>query len=125
MLRCSDIPAVIPMRAPRFPLRLTVHYRALGDAEWQRGDSENVSSSGVLVRVRQLLQVHTPVEFRLILPATSDTTREGAVAGLGRVVRTVAPEADQLPALALAIEQYNFTPANRSTNGGHVQSASD
>jgi PilZ domain-containing protein len=101
------------MRAPRFPLHLKVRYRrAADDAAWNTGVTENISHSGALVRVTDPLQVDTPVEVRLVLPASPRAGEHAEVSCRGRVVRTVAAEGrDDGPAFAVAIDAYDFLPA--------------
>jgi hypothetical protein len=103
------------MRAPRFPLHLAVRYRAVGNAEWRQGKTENISSSGVLLQGPYPLQPDTAVEFMLALATATGPRTE--ISCRGRVVRMVDPM-DRLkpPAFAVAIEQYDFIPPPRAVN---------
>lgn len=100
------------MRAPRFPLHLTVEYRAVGQLDWNRAETANVSASGVLVQTPNSPAVHTPVEFRLALPPRTSSTRSAEVSGRGHVVRQVAPPEREQNGFALAIDEYDFLPVN-------------
>jgi hypothetical protein len=101
------------MRAPRFPLQLPLRYRPIGDREWRQATTENISASGVLVRVPQPLQIDTKIEFRLALPSKSAAPGAAEVAGRGRVVRIVTPSEANPTAFAVAFEDYDFlSPGN-------------
>jgi PilZ domain len=104
------------MRAPRFPLHLTVRYRAVGNAEWRQGQTENISSSGVLLQGPYPLQPDTVVEFMLALASATGPRTE--ISCRGRVVRTVQPiDVQRQPVFAVAIEQYDFIPPARPVAG--------
>jgi len=97
------------MRAPRFPLHLSVRYRRAGDPEWRRGETQNISRSGVLIRGEDQLEVDATVELLVALDARSASVDMGEVLCSGRVVRTVSPSDDySCPGSAVAIEQFNF-----------------
>ena len=85
----------ITMRAPRFPLQLSVSYRPLGHSEWRQGRTENISASGVLVQDSFPVQVDTCVEFKLALaskPANGGRQISSAAAGAASVAkRRTAP----------------------------------
>jgi len=99
------------MRAPRFPLHLSVRYRRIGDVEWRRGETENISRSGVLIRGDDPLDVDATVELLVALDARKTDTDRGEVLCSGRVVRTVSPSDDYTcPGSAVAIDQFNFLP---------------
>ena len=65
------------MRAPRFPLRLAVRYRRIGDHEWRRGETENISRSGVLIRSDDPPELDATVELLVAL----DVRKSGADTG--------------------------------------------
>jgi PilZ domain len=101
------------MRAPRFPLKLDVVYRAPGQLEWQQAQTANVSSSGVLVQAQYAPQVNTPLEFRLALAPRQGSGTRSHVSGRGHVVRQVlSPDRASL-GFALAIDEYDFTPVSQ------------
>jgi hypothetical protein len=97
------------MRAPRFPLHLSVRYRRSGDPEWRRGETENISRSGVLIRGEDPLEVNATVELLVAFDVRSAPADAGEVLCSGRVVRTVSPSDDHSrPGSAVAIEQFDF-----------------
>jgi hypothetical protein len=99
------------MRAPRFPLHLSVRYRRIGDPEWLRGETENISRSGILIRGEDPLEVDASVELLVVLDVRSTESDGGEVLCSGRVVRTVSPSDEYAcPGSAVAIDQYNFLP---------------
>lgn len=64
------------VRAWRFTMEVPVHYRLLGEEQWRRGETRNISSSGVLFRGEQAVNPGALVEMRLKMLVTSS---EGAV----------------------------------------------
>ena len=99
------------MRAPRFPLHLPVRYRRIGDHEWCRGETENISRSGVLIRGDDAPQLDATVELLVALDVRTTGADAGEVLCSGRVVRYVSPSDDySCPGSAVAIEQFNFLP---------------
>jgi hypothetical protein len=96
------------MRAQRFPLELPVEYRSVGERQWHRASTANVSASGVLVRDTNPPNVDTHVEFRLILPTRGEEQPSGEVAGQGRVVRLTHPPECEQSGFAVAIEKYDL-----------------
>ena len=101
------------MRAHRFPLQLPLQYRPVGQLEWHTAETANVSASGVLVQASDVLDVDTPVEFRLKLPPRRSAARHGEVSGRGHVVRQVSPPKGELHGFALAIDDCDFLPVNQ------------
>jgi hypothetical protein len=98
------------MRAPRYPLHLAMFYKGLGELEWRRGRTVNISSSGVLFQVDDLLAPGAGVEFRLVLPVSAKAGRDGEICGQGHVVRQdVAPGSSRC---AMVIDQYDFQPGS-------------
>jgi hypothetical protein len=96
------------MRASRFPLRLSVRYRSLGDPQWHEGKTENISRSGALFRAEESVDVDEEVEIRLALPVAAPGSRSPQVFRRGRVVRTVSPSDNEpWPGSAVAFENYD------------------
>jgi hypothetical protein len=109
------------MRAPRFPLQLSVRYRKIGDREWRRGETENVSRSGALIRMEAPLDVDASVELRVTLAVPTSGVDTAEVRCRARVVRSVSPsDHHEWPASAVAIEQYDFEPVPVSFSSAHV-----
>jgi PAS domain S-box-containing protein len=98
-----------PFRAPRFNLHLPLKYRLLGENDWRKGTTENISRSGVLFEAEELLTPNAQVEINLVLPTEIGGLSAAEVVCRGEVVRTVEPEAPTMhPALAAKILQYHF-----------------
>ena len=98
-----------PFRAQRFNLHLPLKYRQLGEDDWRAGTTENISRSGVLFRVEDLMPANAQVEISLILPAEIAGLSAAEVVCRGEVVRTIEPNGSTLgPALAAKILQYHF-----------------
>jgi PilZ domain len=95
-------------RAQRFAIRLPLRYRVQATNTWRRGDSVNISSSGVLFRCDTLADLNTPVELNLIMPAVKS---EGAAEVIcrGTIVRAIPSlKGDSRPALVVKISQYHL-----------------
>jgi PilZ domain len=111
-LERAPAPGHNTMRAPRFPLQLSVQYRPVGQLEWHTAETANVSASGVLVQASSAPEVDTHLEFRLMLPPRRSAVGQAEVSGRGHVVRQVAPPQGQLRGFALAIDECDFLPVN-------------
>jgi PAS domain S-box-containing protein len=98
-----------PFRAQRFNLHLPLRYRQLGENEWRAGTTENISRSGLLFRVEEVIAPNMQVEINLVLPAEIAGLAPAEVICRGEVVRTVKAETPAMsPALAAKILQYHF-----------------
>src|SRR5215475_8795394 len=75
------------MRAPRFPLHLSVRYRRVGDRQWRRGETENISRSGVLIRGEDPLEIDATVELMVALAVRSAAAISGEVQCSGRALQ--------------------------------------
>jgi hypothetical protein len=95
-------------RAVRYAIRVPVQFRPFGNSSWEEGWSENISRTGILVRVSELLERDTKIEISFALdPKTG--SREGThITCTGQVARTV-PKSPQLsPALGVRILDYSL-----------------
>jgi PilZ domain len=107
-------------RAARFPISMPLRYREPGETDWQNGKVENISRTGVLFTVRDLLRVSTRLEMVFDLPVLLEGAAPGQVYCQGEVVRTVMPAATDQPLSAAAhIEHYKFLPASEQ-EGSHL-----
>jgi len=97
------------VRAQRFPLDLPLRYRRVGETVWMDGTTENISHSGVLFRVGKPLDVDSPVEIRITLPATSQSSPGSQVICQARIVRAEM-RSDQSIALAAAFSRQQLVP---------------
>ena len=95
--------------AQRFRLRVPVHYRAIGDAEWQTGTTENISRSGVLFRADHLMEPNAQLEITLVLPFDAVGLCSTEILCRAEVVRAVSPGIhDPAPAVAARFLDYRF-----------------
>jgi hypothetical protein len=96
-------------RAQRFNLHLPLRYRLLGEEDWRKGTTENISRSGLLFRAEEMIPPSVQLEINLVLPAEIAGLSAAEVVCRGEVVRTQAPETPTMhPALAAKILQYRF-----------------
>ena len=101
-------------RATRFPIAMPLRYREAGEADWQVGKVENISRSGVLFTVGNLLGVNTRLEMAFDLPVLLEGTVPGHVYCEGQVVRTVLPAAtDRQFSVAAHIQKYKLMPTDK------------
>ena len=101
-------------RATRFPISMPLRYREAGEANWQVGKVQNISRTGILFTVGNLLGVNTRLEMAFDLPVLLAGATPGQVSCKGQVVRTVLPAATDRPlTIAAQIEQYKLMPAGR------------
>lgn len=100
-------------RAPRYAIPIAVLYRTRGDKAWLEGRTENISKSGVLVRVERPLDPQTQIEMLLDIPPDLPSPFSGTTICRGRIVRSVAPSAlEDRPAFAAAILEYETSHLN-------------
>jgi hypothetical protein len=104
-------------RARRFPVRISLHYRSVGDPQWREGRTENISHSGVLFRTDDLMPLRTPIEMLLELPIELGGGQHVKVTCRGRVARMEpAPDASATrPAIAATIVGYRIGPPQEAT----------
>jgi hypothetical protein len=96
-------------RAQRFQLHLPLKYRRLDEEKWHRGETKNISRSGLLFQSEDVLQPNVILEINLVLPAEIAGLSPTEVVCRGEVVRTVQPAQGEMPpALAARILQYHF-----------------
>lgn len=104
------------VRARRFPLHLPLRFRVIGTPEWQAGQTDNISCSGVLFRCRQHLEPAVPVELSLQLPEQLCGDAKLKILCGAYVVRCTAPESPQEnPAVAAAFLDFRLVYANHHT----------
>ena len=106
-------------RATRYRVRLPLRYRLAGEVEWRAGQTENVSTSGLLFRMQHsgsLFPEETDVAPRqtveILVELPPSERHGGRILCQGQVVRHNAPEAsDMLPTVAAAVAGYQFAAA--------------
>ena len=99
-------------RAERFALPATILYRPAGDIRWREGRTENISRSGVLFRGVEAVDLQTPVEMLLEMPAEVAGAAAGASLCRGRIVRYEAEDGGAQPALAAVISDWEAFQAD-------------
>ena len=100
-------------RAVRFPIRTKIQYRPEGKEEWQMGETQNISRSGVLFNVSELLAVNTALELMFPLPTEIGSEAGAMVLCRGRIVRTILPpSSDQFGLIAAVFSDYGLQPAS-------------
>jgi PilZ domain-containing protein len=100
-------------RAARFPIHTEIHFRPEGKEDWQMGETQNISRSGVLFNVGELLAVNTALEMMFPLPAEIGSEAGAMVLCRGRIVRTILPPtSDQLGSMAADFSEYRLQPAS-------------
>ncbi len=106
------LPQVVPPEpttgvrcAVRFPLHLSA--RVIAKGREHLATTENISASGVLFRLDERLEVETPIEFLVEIPAeVLNGQATGAIHCSGRIVRSF----NRLAAAyaAAVIDEYRF-----------------
>ena len=98
-----------PPRAQRFDIELPLRYRARGETAWHEGRTANISYAGVRFWTDRLVEVHTPIEMNLQIPAHIGGETGAEIVCRGEIVRTVLPASiDDQPSLAARILEYQF-----------------
>ncbi len=96
-------------RAPRFLIQIPLRYRPSGETAWRQGQTRNISRSGLLFQVEQLLGVDTPLEITFVLPGEVGGKGGAEVFCEGQVVRAALSSAKDAPVnLAARILAYGF-----------------
>lgn len=95
-----------PLRgAVRYPLHLRV--TILCDGQQLEAVTEDVSASGILLRLQEPLEAGKTIEFLLEVPAGAlGFSATAAVHGTGRIIRSYLKQ--QQPFAAAVIDEYRF-----------------
>jgi PilZ domain-containing protein len=113
MGKAADCSKNNPPRAQRFEIRVPLLYRTRGETAWREGRTVNISHTGVRFWTDQLLEVQTPIELSLKLPAETGGETRAEIQCRGKIVRTVLPAStDAQPSLAATILEYRFVRAS-------------
>ncbi len=75
-------------RARRYEIGTVIRYRVRGQREWREGMTENISTSGVLMRTGSPLEPNTAIEMRFFLPVELHGESAAEVFCRGLVVRS-------------------------------------
>jgi PAS domain S-box-containing protein len=109
---------VSPFRAQRFNLHLPMKYRPIGEQDWRKGTTENISRSGLAFRVEETLSPNAQLEINLVLPVEIAGLSAAEVVCRGEVVRTLEGDETPTPVMAAKILQYRFQHA--SSHAAHA-----
>jgi hypothetical protein len=94
-------------KSQRFNLKVPMTLlRCGGQAVERPFETANISSSGVLFRTEQMMEVGSPVEYELTLAPAMGPRKAVRLHCMGTVVRQVDAEA-----VAATIERYEFVRA--------------
>ena len=55
-------------RANRYPIQAPIRFRGRRERRWREGLLQNISTSGLLIKTRELCEIGTPLEMRFALP---------------------------------------------------------
>ncbi len=95
-------------RAERFPIKVPVRYREKNRFEWQEGESENISGSGILFRAANVVFPNTPVELTFVMPS-GNGDGGATVMCHGQAVRTMVSKApSQSPTVGMRFQKYHM-----------------
>ncbi|MBZ5561301.1 MAG: PilZ domain-containing protein [Acidobacteriia bacterium] len=98
-------------RGQRVLMHAPLSYRRVGNGEWRRGKSENVSSSGILFQAEHPETVGTPVDIRFNEPLETGDEAGILESCRGEIVRALeVPGTDQILMLAAKLSQFQFKP---------------
>jgi hypothetical protein len=93
----------------RFPIQLPVTISVEGSPSFQ-GETENISSSGILLRTDREIARNAQISFAISMPAhTLGTPTDVVVKGVGRVVRCF--EHHSRTSVGAVIDEYSFAPS--------------
>lgn len=94
-------------RAPRILIESPVRFRPLGQIEWSKGITFDVSPTGLLFRSNRMMEVHTIVQINFVAPIEIAGKQGAMVFCHGHIVRTVMPAAsDGQRHIAAQISEY-------------------
>ena len=97
------------LRARRFNLQVPLRYRRLGEIEWSKGTTENISRSGMLFRAEQVIQPQVQLEINLVLPPEITGLPTAEVVCKGEVVRALPSDTATVSSVVAAkILHYEF-----------------
>ncbi|MGH9404858.1 MAG: PilZ domain-containing protein [Terriglobia bacterium] len=93
--------------AQRFILQVPIRYRLAGESTWREGETENISSSGVLFRSEFLPAAGAPLDLCIAMPPLN---AEGAAEVIcsGIVVRVEPTPGKDSPAVAARILHFRL-----------------
>ena len=78
-------------RATRYITEIPALYRVVGEDNWRRGLTVNISESGVLLQAAAPLELHTRIEMTFHIPEPIGAFHAGQLTCIGEVVRLALP----------------------------------
>ncbi len=96
-----------PTRASRLEVAVSAHYRQPGEFGWKLGRTQNVSRSGVLLRVERPVGVNTPLETMFVVPEGLGPEAGQLATCRGSVVRLQKPSPEN-PRVGLGVKFKDF-----------------
>lgn len=104
----SGARAINKSRAQRFYLRVPLRYRVSGEDLWRRGETENISSSGMLFAGEHFVKSGALVEICLKMPVITSGLAAEVVCRCVIVRATRERDAEHPPALAAKILHFRL-----------------
>lgn len=95
-------------RAQRFILRVPLRYRVSGEDLWRRGETENISSSGMLFAGEYFVKSNASVEICLKMPVITAGLAAEVVCRCEIVRALRERDSDHPPALAAKILHFRL-----------------
>jgi PilZ domain len=96
-------------RARRFVVQMPLLYRRKREKPWYRGQTENISRSGMLFQGELLLDPSTPIDMKLVLPPRGLAEGVVEIVCKGTVVRSALPlDVESMPRMATTISHYRL-----------------
>ncbi|HEV2501168.1 MAG TPA: PilZ domain-containing protein [Terriglobia bacterium] len=96
------------VRAQRFILQVPLRYRATGDDLWRRGETENISSSGLLFTGEHFVKSNALVEICLRMPVVTAGIAAEVVCRCVIVRAVHQRDVDHPPVLAAKILHFRL-----------------
>jgi hypothetical protein len=94
-------------RAPCIPVESPVRFRPLGQIDWSKGTTFDISPTGLLFRGNRTVKDHTIVVINFVAPVEIAGRQGATVICHGQIVRTITPVAsDDQRHLAAKILDY-------------------
>jgi hypothetical protein len=99
-------------RAQRFAVHTLLRYRTVGDGEWHKGTTVNISESGVLFQTEQGVPANGKIEMRFSLSTGVLGEPAAQVTCRGEIARAISEPGSGM-ALAARITKFHFGRAGR------------
>lgn len=118
--------AASPRRARRYEIRTDIRFRPVAVLDWQVGQTENISDTGLLVRSPEPLPVNTPIQLELYAPMPLSGIPSVPLSCSGRVVRSFrenTPDGEVCIAIAVQLAQIS-SPAAAPKSDARLREAS-